>query len=378
MFDFSFHNPTRIVFGRGAIAKLADLVPASSRVLLTYGTGSIKRNGVYQQAMQALGGRTVLEFSGIEANPDFATLLRAVELVRRENVDFLLAVGGGSVLDGTKFIAAASLFGGPDPWEILTTQGAVVDKALPLGAVLTLPATGSEANGNSVISRRETKQKLHFSSEHVYPRFSILDPETTYSLPAKQLQNGIADAFVHVTEQYLTYPAQAPLQDRQAEAILATLVEQAPAILSQTPDYQARATFMWSATNALNMLIACGVPQDWATHSIGHELTALYGLDHGESLVIVLPGLLAHQIGNKRAKLEQYGHRIFGVSSAEQAIERTEEFFRSLGLRTRLSECGIDAAEAADRISQRLGKWKMGERRNIDGQAVSAILRSRA
>jgi NADP-dependent alcohol dehydrogenase len=379
MFDFEYWNPTRLVLGKGTIAKLSAFVPAGARVLVASGGGSIRKNGVRDQVLAALGGRTVVEFPGIEPNPDHDTLLRAVEVVRRERLDFLLAVGGGSVLDGTKYVAAAALWDG-DPWQIVEHHGAGVRAALPLGAVLTLPATGSEANGGAVVSRRATGQKLPFSSDHCFPVFAILDPQTTYSLPRRQLSNGIVDAFVHVMEQYATIPAEAPLQERQAEAILATLVAEAKAILAEPPDYAARATFMWSCTQALNGLVGCGVRQDWSTHMIGHELTALYGLDHAVTLAIVHPGLLRHRIERKRPLLEQLGRRVFGVASAEGAIERVEAFYREAGIATRLSEHGVDGAEAAERVGARLTERsaRLGEKRDVDGAAAAEILRGRA
>ncbi len=377
--NFEFCNATRIVFGRGQIRKLSELIAPDARVLLLYGGGSIRKNGVYDQVVNALGRRTRLEFGGIEANPDFDTLMRAVELVRQERIDFLLSVGGGSVLDGTKFVAAAVPYSG-NPWDILAKHGADVKKTLPIGAVLTLPATGSESNGNSVISRRKTGMKWYFASELVYPKFSILDPETTFSLPKRQVVNGIVDAFVHVMEQYATFPADAPLQDRQAEAVLSTLIEVAQPALAEPPNYEARATFMWCTTQALNMLIGCGVPQDWATHEIGHELTALYGLDHAVTLAIVLPGVLAARKEAKRSKLEQLGKRVFGVGTAEEAAARVEQFFRDVGIKTRLSEHGIDAEAAASEVARRFGErgTRVGEHGDIDGTAAAAILRSRA
>ncbi|HTN54489.1 MAG TPA: iron-containing alcohol dehydrogenase [Anaeromyxobacter sp.] len=380
MNDFTYWNPTRLVFGRGAIARLADLVPARARVLLAYGGGSILKNGVHAQVLAALGERTVVPFAGIEPNPDHATLMKAVARVREERLDFLLAVGGGSVLDGIKYVAAAARWPGPDPWDILRTAGQGVASAVPVGAVLTLPATGSEANPTAVISRRETGEKLYFGADCCYPAFAVLDPQTTFSLPARQVANGIVDAFVHVMEQYATQPAAAPLQDRQAEAILATLVEEAPAILADPPGYDARATFTWCATQALNGLIGCGVPQDWATHMIGHELTALHGLDHGVTLAVVLPGVLRHEVEFKRGKLAQLGRRVFGVDGAEAAIDRVEAFFRSVGQRTRLSEHGVDADAAADRIARRFRARgaRFGERGAIGPEEAAAIVRARA
>ena len=380
MNDFTYWNPTRLVLGRGAIAQLAQLVPAGARILVTYGGGSIKHNGVHRQVVAALRGRPVVEFGGIEPNPDFATLMKAVRLVRDERIDFLLAVGGGSVLDGTKFVGAAARWKGEDPWDLVRRHGAGVVEAVPMGAVLTLPATGSEANGNAVISRRETAEKFAFGASACYPAFAILDPETTFTLPRRQVANGIVDAFVHVMEQYATFPVGAPLQDRQAEAVLATLVESAPAILAEPPSYEARATFMWCATQALNGLVGCGVPQDWTTHMIGHELTALYGLDHGVTLAIVLPGVLRHELERKRAKLAQLGRRVFGVEGAEAAVDRIEAFFRSVGVPTRLSEHDVDGNAAAVSISRRFAERgvRWGEHQAIGPEAVAEILRSRA
>jgi len=349
-------------------------------VLVTYGGGSIKRNDVYDQVMGALDGRTVFEFGGIEPNPKFETLMGAVQLARKERASFLLAVGGGSVVDGTKFIAAAIPFEAGREWDILARQ-AEVKRAISVGAVITLPATGSEMNAAAVISRKETNEKLVFSTPLVYPRFSILDPESTYSLPPRQTANGIVDTFVHTTEQYLTFPVNSPLQDRQAEAILATIVEEGPKALASPRDYVVRANLMWCATQALNSLIGCGVPQDWATHMIGHEITALHGLDHGQTLAVVLPGLLRHQKQRKMAKLLQLGARIWGITEgtdddrAEAAIVKTEEFFWSLGVKTKLNEYGIDEAGVAGIGARIEGRGrKLGEHGDLGAKEIQEIL----
>lgn len=381
MRDFELHNPTRLVLGRGAIARLRTLVPPGARVLVTSGGGSIRQNGVRDQVLAALAGRTVLEAGGIEPNPEYDTLMKVVELVKRERVDFLLAAGGGSVLDGTKFIAAAACYPeGKEPWAFVRDRGASVKEAVPLGCVMTLPATGSEANPVAVVSRRALREKFGFRSPHLFPVFSILDPTTTYSLPRRQVVNGIVDSYMHVLEQYATTVADAPLQDRQAEAVLATLVEGADRILADPPDYQARATFMWCATQAFTGLIACGVEQDWATHMIGHELTALHGLDHAATLAVVFPGAMRERLEAKRAKLAQYGKRVFGVDGAEAAIDRTEAFFRGLGMKTRLSEHGIDAAAVAAEVERRFTsrRYTTGERNEVDGPMAARILLSRA
>ncbi|HEX2973099.1 MAG TPA: iron-containing alcohol dehydrogenase [Tepidisphaeraceae bacterium] len=381
MNNFVYYNPTRIVFGKGTIADLKALIPADQTVLMTYGGGAIKRNGVYEQVKSALSGRRVIEFGGIQPNPLYEHLMDAVKIVRKEQVGFLLAVGGGSVLDGTKFIAAAARYEGDDPWDILA-RNAPVKSAVALGAVLTLPATGSESNFFAVVSRHSTQEKLAFGSEHVYPRFSVLDPQVTMSLPQNQVRTGIVDAFVHVMEQYATYPVHAALQDRQAEAILATLIEQGPITLRNPADYDARANFMWSATQALNGLISVGVPQDWGTHMIGHELTAFYGVAHAESLAIVMPALLRHEKERKAAKLLQFARRVWKVTDAsdsaaiEAGIVKMEEFFHSLGMPTHLADYNISPADAAKKIGDRFDQRgsKGGEHGDLGGKEAREIL----
>lgn len=381
MNNFSYYNPTRLVFGKGAIPQLDQLVPTGQTVLMTYGGGSIKANGVYDQVKKALGSRKLLEFGGIQPNPLYETLMEAVKLVKKENVGFLLAVGGGSVLDGTKFIAAAARFEGRDPWAILSDH-APVTSAVPLGSVLTLPATGSEANTFAVISRKSTQEKLAFGSEHVFPRFSILDPTTTTSLPTKQVRNGIVDAFTHTMEQYATYPVNAAVQDRQAEAILAVLIDHGPTTLKTPADYDARANLVWAATQALNGLIGQGVPQDWATHTIGHEITAFYGLDHAETLAVVMPQLLRHQKKRKAAKLLQFARRVWKVtdsndeSAIDAGIAEMEQFYHSLGMPTRFADYKISPQEAAKKIGDRLEQrnTKMGEHGDLTHKDAREIL----
>jgi len=381
MFNFEYQNPTKILFGKGQIASIAKEIPAGAKVLVTYGGGSIKANGVYAQTMAALKDCTVVEFGGIEPNPEYATLMRAVELARAEKVDLLLAVGGGSVLDGTKFIAAAVPFEG-EPWDILA-KGAAVKKAVPVASILTLPATGSESNTFAVISRRELGEKLAFGTPLCFPKFAVLDPETTFSLPAKQVANGIVDAFMHTLEQYLTFPVHAELNDRFAESILQTLVEVGPKTLAEPANYDARATFVWSATLALNGLIACGVPQDWATHMIGHELTAVYGIDHARTLAVVAPHLYRLQTEGKGAKLAQFAERVWGVKEGTEAerieagIAKMEAFFESLGVPTRLARYEKIAADTPQQIAERLksrGAVKLGEKGTVTPEVVEAIL----
>jgi NADP-dependent alcohol dehydrogenase len=381
MLNFEFHNPTKIVFGADTIAQLSTLVPPAARVLILTGGASAEKNGTMDQVRAALGERSVHQFSGIEPNPSFETLMRAVEQVRREHIDFLLAVGGGSVIDGAKFVAAAAQYQG-DAWEIMLSGGARVTSALPFGTVLTLPATGSEMNNGAVVTLKATHAKLAFRSAHVFPQFSVLDPTRTYTLPARQLANGIADAFVHTVEQYLTYPVGALVQDRFAEGLLQTLVEIAPRALAAPEDYATRSNLMWTATLALNGLIGAGVPQDWATHMIGHELTALYDIDHARTLAVVLPALLDVQRDSKREKLLQYGQRVWRIDSGSEAqridatIAATRAFFESLGMPTRLSayQLGQAAVEAVIGQLGAHGMTALGEHNDIDLAASRRIL----
>jgi len=382
MNNFTFYNPTEVIFGKGTIPTLSKLVQADEKILITYGGGSIKKNGVYNQVIKALKKNQVVEFGGIEPNPEYETCIKAMHVARDEHIDFLLSVGGGSVLDATKFIAAAVKYEGEDPWDI-PAKGAEgrLKGAVPLGCVLTLPATGSEANGNAVISRKEFAQKLPFSSRLVFPRFSILDPETTYSLPKRQVINGIVDAFAHVIEQYISYDVCSPLQDRLSESILQTLIEEGPKARKDPRDYNARANIMWCATMALNGVINCGIVEDWTTHMIGHEITALHGLDHAQTLAILMPAVWRHQKVNKAEKLLQYGRRVWGIntdsgeSAIDQVIEKTVDFFHSVGMPTRLSDYGLTPAEckkAAEQLHKR--GVKLGEHKNIGKKEVEEIL----
>lgn len=377
--NFTFYNPVKLIFGKGTIAQISKNIPANSKVMMTYGGGSIFKNGVYEQVKQALVGYEVVEFGGIEPNPTYETLMQAVELARAEKVDFLLAVGGGSVLDGTKFVAAAIPYQGNDAWKDVVI-GKNYTEAIPLGGVLTLPATGSEMNYYAVISKKATDEKRGMGGPLLYPKFSVLDPETTFTLPLKQVANGIADAFTHVMEQYMTYPVNAMIQDRMAEGILQTLIEVAPEALNNPTNYEARANFMWAATMALNGLINLGVPTDWATHQIGHELTAFHGIDHARTLAVVLPHLLAYKKDKKREKLVQYAKRVWNLSGTddelvELAIQKTTEFYESLGIPTKASAYPI-SAETVSKVKQRFVERKMnfGEHADISPEAVEDIL----
>lgn len=382
MNNFEYCCPTHVVFGKGTIAKLPELIDKNKKILMIYGGGSIKKNGVYDQVKKALEGFNLLEFSGIEPNPKYETCMKAVELIRQEGADFLLAVGGGSTLDATKFISLAAKYNGDNAYDAIMIRGEQIKEALPLADVITLPATGSEMNCGGVISRLSTDEKLAFNSELVYPKFSIIDPEVTFSLPVRQTINGIVDTFVHVMEQYCTYDVNTPLQDGWALTILKTLIEEAPKVLANPTDYDARANIFWCATCGLNYWISLGAVQDWSTHMIGHELTAFYGIDHGQSLAIVLPRLLKNQKVSKARKLAKLAREVFGVTepvdlkAADIAIDKIEEFFNSIGMKTRLSDYEIDPIEAAEKIRDRFTKRNVafGEKGTVNAAAAYEII----
>ena len=374
MLNFEFYNPTRILFGEGQIEQLDRLIPQDATVLVLYGGGSIKKNGVLTQVTRALGERKHIEFPGIHPNPAYEQLLQAVEIIRKEKIDFLLAVGGGSVIDGTKFINLATNYKGPDPTELLHDPDAVagIQSSLPIGVVLTLPATGSEMNSGAVISQGDGKYTVF--SQRNFPRFSILDPTATYTLPATQVANGIVDTFVHTVEQYVTYPADGRFQDRAAEGILQTLLEVGPKTLEDPEDYEARANLVWCATMGLNGLIGAGVPQDWTTHSIGHQLTALFGIDHAKTLAILQPAVWSIRKEEKREKLLQYAERVWNLHGNEEeatidlAIAETRSFFEDLGIATRLSDYGIgqDGIELVLANLKKNGLTQLSETKDLD------------
>jgi len=382
MLNFELYNPTQLVFGKGQIAKISDLIPKEAKVLITYGGGSIFKNGVYDQVRIALHGYDITEFGGIEPNPRYETLMKAVEIIREKQLDFILAVGGGSVIDGTKFISAAVKFDGK-PIDILQKGIRILDNTVPFGTVLTLPATASEMNSGAVITINETQEKLSFGGPALFPKFSICDPEVVASLPKRQIQNGIIDAYTHVLEQYLTYPHDALLQDRISEGILQTLIEIGPDVVENPTDYKLASNYMWSCTMALNGLIQKGVPTDWATHMIGHELTALFEIDHARTLAIIGPNLYRVMFETKKDKLAQYGKRVWNVADAGveemaiEAIEKTVEFFHRMGMQTKLSEYTQDYEKTADFIAKRFEErgWKgLGEKKNITPEKVKNIV----
>jgi NADP-dependent alcohol dehydrogenase len=382
MLNFEFKNPTKIIFGKETITQLKNEIPANAKILLLYGGGSIKSNGIYEEVKFALTNFEVLEFGGIPANPEYEVLLDALQIIKKENITFLLAVGGGSVIDGTKFLASAAFYEGNDPWDILQ-KGIRTEVSLPFGTVLTLPATGSEMNSGAVISRRGTDQKLGMGGPGLFPQFSILDPKVIQSIPKKQLANGVVDAFTHVLEQYMTYPTGASLQDRFAESILQTLIEVGPIVLENPFHYETASNFMWSCTMALNGLIQKGVPTDWAIHAIGHELTVFFGIDHARTLAIIGPQHYRYNFETKKAKLAQCAERVFGIATgsieekATACIQQFEQFFIKLGIPTKLSAYTEDYLGTAERIETRFterGLLGLGEHRTLTPADVRQIV----
>ena len=383
MNNFEFKNPTKIIFGKDSIKKLENEIPKDSKVLLLYGGGSIKKNGIYDQVKKALTKVHIVEFGGIPANPEYALLTDALKIIKDEKITYLLAVGGGSVIDGTKFLSSAALFEGDTPWDILS-KNIRTEKGMPFGTVLTLPATGSEMNSGAVITRKETKEKLSMGGPGLFPEFSILDPQVIASIPQRQLANGLMDAFTHVLEQYMTYPTEALLQDRFAESILQTIIEVAPKVLKDPTDYKAASNFMWSCTMALNGLIQKGVPTDWAVHAMGHELTALFGIDHARTLAVIAPSHYKFNFEAKKEKLAQYAARVWNITDgntddkAYAAIEKTIAFFHELGIDTKLSDYTKDYEGTAEKIAQRFtdrGWLGLGERQSLSPDKVAKIVK---
>lgn len=373
--EFSYHNPTSIEFGKGQIKSITKYISKEQKVLVVYGGGSIKKNGVYDQVSQALEGYTWLEFSGVEPNPTVETLNKAVDLIKAEKIDFVLAVGGGSVIDGCKYLVAAALYDG-DAWDFLDGS-AQVEKALPLGAILTLPATGSESNMASVVSKKETDEKRFFFSPLVFPKFAVLDSSVMSTLNDRQLANGLVDAFVHTCEQYVTYPTTSLVNDGYAQTLLSGLV-----LLANT--WEDRNTPVWQenlmhiANQALNGLIGSGVPQDWATHMIGHELTAFYGIDHARSLAVVQPQLFRIMIEDKKAKIAQMGETVFGIKNDNEAvIKAIESVYEKVGISTNLNDYEIDDKVIENVIPalEAHGMVALGENANITLDKSEIILK---
>ena len=385
MKNFMFYCPTKEVFGAGEIKQLPELVPADARVMMTYGGGSIKRNGIYDKVKTLLGDRIVVEVGGIEANPDFDTVMKGVEVLKESKANFVLAVGGGSVLDGSKFMVCAATWTETDAYTLLRTPD-LQSKAhalCPIGTIMTLPATGSEMNFGGVISCRRLNTKTGFTNRSTQPAFCILDPEFTYSLPHKQVANGLADTFVHIMEQYTCHYMMNPVVDETCEGMLRNLVRYSDKILEcEHPDYQARAIYFNLATEALNHTLGKGVVECWGTHFIGHELTVFYGYDHGLTLAIILPRFLKKLIPQRKQKLAQMAERVWmvpreGKSDEELSmicIDKCEKWFQSLGLKTHISENGGDDSHFVE-IASRFKTWFLGPEKLIGEPEVLEILK---
>ncbi len=372
--QFTYQNPTKIEFGQGKISKISKLIPQDKKVLLLYGGGSIKKNGVYDQTADALKDHTFFEFGGVEANPTKETLDKAISYGRENEVDYVLAVGGGSVVDGAKYIANAYYYDG-DGWDLLEGKYSA-SKALEIGVILTLAATGSESNTGSVITKAETKEKRFFHSFHSYPKFSILDPNVLKSLDERQLINGLIDTFVHTCEQYVTYQHGFLAQDNYSEGILRALWQ-----LSQ--NYEIRddlwySNLMWLANQALNGLIGLGVPQDWGTHYIGHELSGLYGIDHARTLAIIQPNLFRELKEQKKDKLLQMGRNVFSMdtNNVDEVIDKIEDLYRSLNVDLKISSYTKDQniKENVTILLEKHGFTKFGEKETITLDVVEKIL----
>ena len=382
MFNFVFHNPTRVLFGKGSVNQISCEIPKNARVMITYGAESARQYGVLDQVKAVLSGYDMTEFGGIEPNPEYETLLKGVSIARAKKIDFLLAIGGGSVIDGTKFMAAAIPFDG-EPFLLLENAGSAITKSLPVGAVVTLPASGSEMNSRAIITRKSVMFKRGIMNPNLYPRFAVLDPTYTYTLPARQIGNGVVDTFVHVLEQYLTYPVSGHVQDRLAEGLMLLLLEEGPQALVEHENYDLRANLMWAATLGLNGLIGAGVPQDWSAHRLGYELTVLYGLDHAQTLAVLVPAMLKVRVQGKRQKLLQYAERVWGIHSGkesvrmEAAIDKTRVFFESMGLPTSLRGYGmehVDNEQVLELLAAH-GNINMGENRDVTLDMIREILK---
>ncbi|MFN4021486.1 MAG: iron-containing alcohol dehydrogenase [Hydrogenophilus thermoluteolus] len=386
MRNFYCYNPTKILFGKGMISKIGLEMKEYNKVLLLSGKGSIRKNGVYQQVCSSLSNKKIIEFSGIEQNPELETCIKALDIARKQEVDFILAAGGGSVIDAAKFIALAYYYEKKDPWQIIIGKESEPARALPFGCIQTVPGTGTEFNNAFVLSKRSEKLKISYYSIHLYPKFSVLDPETTFTLSREQTALGIVDMFVHVLEQYITSPRRAPLQDRQAEALLITMKEIAPKLLAEPKNYELRATTMWCAAQAVNGQLSRGVPTDWATHAIGHEITAIYDLPHAQTLALILGGVWRWDFDYKKRMLAQYAKRVWNLKGneiklAKNAINKTDEFFENIGIPTRFSSLSLNATEVAEKVAYHLSKRSfspLGESKRIDINAIKEIIISRS
>jgi alcohol dehydrogenase YqhD (iron-dependent ADH family) len=379
--NFVFHNPTKLIFGKGTLPSLKEEVPKyGKKVLLVYGGGSIKRNGIYEETMKYLReiDAEVFELPGVEPNPRLSTVHKGVEICKKENIELLLAVGGGSVIDATKAIAVGAKYDG-DVWDIITKKAEVKD-ALPLGTVLTLAATGSEMNSGSVITNWETQEKLGWGSPYSFPKFSILDPTHTFTVPRDQTVYGIVDMMSHALEHYFSLAPNVPYNERMVESLLTTVIETAPKLLEDLQNYEYRETIMFCGTMALNGVINQGMRGDWATHGIEHAVSAVYDIPHGGGLAIIFPNWIRYNLDVTTPKMKQLAIRVFNVDStgksdrqiAEEGIDRLRQFWNSIGAPSRLADYNIDdsklelmAEKAVSPAGGSLGRFKELTKRDV-------------
>ncbi|WP_077624079.1 iron-containing alcohol dehydrogenase [Sediminibacillus massiliensis] len=350
MQNFTYYNPTKLIFGKGQLDQLKTEVPQyGKKVLMVYGGGSIKRNGLYDQVKNTLAeiGAEVFELSGVEPNPRVSTARKGVDICKTEGIEFLLAVGGGSTIDCTKAIAAGAKYDG-DVWDIVTKQ-APADDALPFGTVLTLAATGSEMNAGSVITNWETNEKYGWGSPHTFPKFSILDPVNTFSVPRNQTIYGIVDMMSHALEHYFHHETNTLLQDRMVESILITVMETAPKLLDDLESYEHRATILYNGTMALNGVVNMGYRGDWATHNLEHAVSAVHDIPHGGGLAIIFPNWMKHCLDENPARFKQLAVRVFNVDpegksdreAGLEGIEKLREFWNSIDAPSQLRDYDI-------------------------------------
>ncbi|MBN8193515.1 iron-containing alcohol dehydrogenase [Bacillus sp. NTK074B] len=385
MNEFTFYNPTKLIFGKGQVEQLKELVPQyGKKVLVVYGGGSIKRNGLYDQVMSILKGidSEVFELSGVEPNPRLSTVRRGVEIAKEKSIDFILAVGGGSVIDCTKAIAAGAKYDG-DAWDLVTKK-AFAKEALPFGTVLTLAATGSEMNAGSVITNWETNEKYGWGSPATFPQFSILDPENTFTVPKDHTIYGMVDMMSHVFEQYFNNATNTPLQDRMCESVLNTVIETAPKLINDLENYELRETILYSGTIALNGMLQMGYNGDWASHNIEHAVSAVYDIPHAGGLAILFPNWMKHNLKVNPSRFAQLAERVFNVDPAGKSeeevalegIDKLREFWSSLGAPTRLADYDIDDSQIDLMADKAMVNGEFGNFNKLNKEDVLAILRA--
>ncbi|MFS0881906.1 iron-containing alcohol dehydrogenase [Metabacillus niabensis] len=385
MDNFTYYNPTKLIFGKGQVEQLATEVPSyGNRVLLVYGGGSIKRNGLYDQVVNILKDKQIeiFELSGVEPNPRLSTVQRGVDICKNENIDFLLAVGGGSVIDCTKAIAVGAKYEG-NPWDIVTKKH-IPTEALPFGTVLTIAATGSEMNSGSVITNWETQEKYGWGSPLVFPKFSILDPVNTYTVPKNQTIYGIVDMMSHVFEQYFHHTKNTPLQDKFCESTLRTVIEAAPKLVEDLENYELRETILYAGTIALNGQLQMGYRGDWATHNIEHAVSAVHDIPHGGGLAILFPNWMKHTMSENVDRFVQMAVNVFDVEPsgkdkeaiATEGIEKLREFWSSIGAPSRLKDYDIGEESIDVMADKAMANGEFGNFKKLTRDDVVAIYRA--